>query len=259
MSSDPQILEKIKKLLRVNEERGCSPAEVEQALMAAQRLAARHDVNLDEIDATEEITINNEPLLGQEFRPERTGGGECAAKLPMSHKFISMILQRYFKVSLIEHTKWGDYTDKGVTKQGCRKSIEIFGRQTNVSIAIYVYGFLHREFTERWHEHRKNHFAPMSSRGDFFYGVFIGLNAKLRSTMGEVEKEMQQQLEAHQAGKSLQLMIVSEKERHDQALKEAHPRLKYVHHAMPELNDYDALRDGREQGRKIEIKTALKS
>src|SRR5690606_25619435 len=107
------------------------------------------------------------------FRPSREGGGECAARLPTCHKFIIWILQKYFAVNIVEVTENEEYTDKGIRKFGKRKSLSFIGRQTNVQIAIYVYGYLHREFMQLWHEHRKQTDAPMSSRNSFFYGLYV--------------------------------------------------------------------------------------
>lgn len=252
---DQQVVEKIKKLLKVDTDKGHSAAEAEQALMAAQRLAVRHGINLDEVDTSEEL-IPTEPIVGEDFTPERTGGGLCASRLPTTHKYIAWILEKYFRVSIVWLRRWGKYVDKGIEKEGKIRSLQIFGKKTNVQIAIYVYGFLHREFSIAWREHRRATNSPMSSRASFFFGLYAGLNAKLESTMGQIELETAKKLQSK--GTSMALVLVSEKEKVDQAVKGAHPRIKYVSESDIDVSDGDAVYHGTERGAKIEIKTALK-
>lgn len=247
------VIDKIKKLLRVDEERGNSQAESEQALMAAQRLALRHGINLDEIDTTEEV--ESEPIVGEDFTPERHGGGECASRLPTAHKYIAWILEKYFRVSIIYITKWETFTDKGVEREGRVRRLQLFGKKTNVQIAIYVYKFLHREFGELWREHKRKFEAPMSSRNSFYYGLYCGLDEKLNATLGQVEQETAKQLE--HKGTSMALVLVDEKKKVDQAVHEAHPRLKYISQEVGQTDDYSAIADGQRKGRKIEIKPAI--
>ena len=249
------VLDKIKKLLKVDEGRGNSQAEAEQALVAAQRLALRHGINLDEIDATEDVGYN-EPIVGEEFTPERTGGGQCASRLPTAHKYIAWILEKYFRISMIYITNEKEYEDKGVRKFGKVRSLQIFGKKTNVQIALYVYGFLHREFALLWRDYKRKNNADMSSRNSFYLGLYAGLSDKLLSTLGQVEEEIAKQLE-HQ-GTSMALVLVDEKKKVDQAIKEAHPRLKYVSTPVGNIDDDSALIEGKRKGANIEIKTAIK-
>ncbi len=211
MDSNP-IVDKIKKLLAVDPAKGATQAEAEQALMAAQRLALKNNIDLASIDTTED-TGAGEPIINQPWTPVREGGGECAARLPTCHKFITWILTNYFAVRIIEITAWGTYEDKGVTKSGKRKSLSIIGRQTNVQIAIYVYGFLHREFMDLWHKHKKETGASMSSRNSFFFGLYAGLNEKMELEKGLSEIEAQAKLSHANHGKSYEMVLVGEKEK----------------------------------------------
>lgn len=245
--ANDEILNKIKKLLRVDPERGASQTEVEQALVAAQRLAARHNINLAEVDAAEEINGAGEPIVGDEFRPERQGGGECKRKLPTTHKYISPILEKYFAVSVLVIE--GSDSEWKMTKH-----LQIFGRKTNVAIAIYVYGYLHREFMDLWHDYKRRTDAPMSSRGSFFHGLRNGLYDKLEITKGQVEAEAQAQISS---STSVALILVGEQDKVKQAVTSEHPRLIYSK-VNYDTRDYTALQEGAIAGKKIEIKTALR-
>ncbi len=255
---DPNpIVDKIKKLLAVDPAKGATQAEAEQALMAAQRLALKNNIDLATIDTTQD-TSAGEPIIHQPWTPTREGGGECAARLPTCHKFITWILESYFSVRIIEVTQWGAYEDKGVIKSGRRKSLSIIGRQTNVQIAIYVYGFLHREFMDLWHAHKKETGASMGSRNSFFYGLYIGLNDKMQREKGRAEMEVQAELSHANHGKSYEMVLIGEKEKVDQRVKEAHPRLVYTSTSEGPINDYSSVIEGTRQGRDITIHTALK-
>lgn len=259
------VVDKIKKLLSVDETKGSSQHEHEQALMAAQRLALRHGINLDEIDTSESVGAS-EPVVGEDFTPDRTGGGKCSSRLPTSHKYIAWILEKFFRVELIYISKFADYEDKGVKKFGRVRTLQVFGKKTNVQIALYVYGFLHREFSMLWHEHKRKTNAPMASRNSFFYGLYVGLHGKLLETMGEIEKEADKQLaergaetvEREGPPPSMALILVDEKQKIADEIKAAHPRLKYIRQDEGTIDDFSAVREGRAKGEKIEIKTSLK-
>jgi pyruvate carboxylase len=252
-----EIIDKIKKLLtRAETSKGSTQAEAESALMMAQRLALKHGIDLASVDMTED-TSAGEPIIQQPFRPTREGGGLCAARLPSCHKFITWILKSYFGVKVIECTNWEKYEDKGKKMEGAVKSLSIIGRQTNVHIAIYVYGFLHREFMDLWHKHRKVIDAPMSSRNSFFYGLYQGLSEKLEVEKGKVEAEAQAELES-KGNKEVQMILIGEKEKVEQAVKGFHPRLRYFKVSEGNVEDHGSLYEGRRAGKKIKIHTAIK-
>ncbi len=190
--SDPAenpILDKIRKLLRVGEERGATQAECENALALAQRLATTNNINLAEVDA-QEVTGAGEPIVDESYTPERSGGGPVERKMPVANKFIVWILKRYFAVRILEGTKWNE---KELRHQ---PSLNIIGRKTNVQIAIYVYGFLYHEFQRRWRDHKRATDAPMYTRNSYYNGLYQGLSAKLEETKGAAELEAQEQLAA---------------------------------------------------------------
>jgi hypothetical protein len=249
------VLDKIKKLLRMDDGRGNTQAEVEQAMAAALKLAARHGIDLNEVDTAEDAEPP-EPVVGEEFAPERTGGGECAARLPAANKYITWILEKFFRVQVIRITSWGKYEVKGTMQEGPVKRLQFFGRKTNVQIAIYVYNFLRNEFAILWHDYKRRMQAPMSSRNSFYYGLHAGLHKKLLETMGEVEVETAKQLEAK--GTSMALVLVGEQEKVTEEVKKAHPRIKYVSTGDGDTSDDTAVWEGRRLGEKIEIRTALK-
>lgn len=245
---DETVVEKIRKLLRITDERGATKDERDSALMAAQRLALRHSINLDEVDARE-ISLVGEPIISQDFRPQRSGGGEVRGKLPIANKFITWILARYFSVEVL--TGWTAIPTGGVAPR-----LSIIGRRTNVEIAIYVYGFLYHEFQRRWREYKQTTGVPMSSRSSFYNGLYQGLCEKLDKTMDKAKFEAQAQLPS---GTSMAMVLQGEREKVEARMKELHPLVRYVKQSGGNTDDWSSLYEGRRHGRTIEIKPALTS
>jgi len=243
-----EVLDKIKKLLRVSEGAGATQTEIEQALAAAQRLATRNNIDLAQVDATEEIGPQGEPIVGETHIPDRAGGGKCELALPACSKFIHIILQRYFSVEVVTVSERVVVVDHYATK----KILRIFGRESNVRIAVYVYGVLYHEFMRLWHENRRAHNTPMSSRMSFFYGVYTGLCSKLVEP-AEMVKQVKL---ADTSVKCTALMIQSEADRVSAAVAMEHPRMKYIKHRIKDVDDI-AYEKGTEAGKTVSIKSAL--
>lgn len=260
INADPQLIEKIKKLMRVDPERGSTPAEAEQALAMAQRLALKHGIDLGQLD-TEEITAAGEPFEEVEFIPKRKDGIEVKTKLPVCHKWIAKILIRYFAVDIIYQTRYGKYKNRdGSEGQGFRKILLINGRKTNVQIAIYVYGFLFNEFNQRWEDHCKGQDmrALWAERNGFYYGLYLGLDAKLEKEKGRAEREIQAQLKAAKSNTCTSLIIQNEAEKLAAEVKNRHPRLKYFTVDNGPVGDWGTFEKGKKEGAKININPALK-
>ncbi|OAM91778.1 DUF2786 domain-containing protein [Termitidicoccus mucosus] len=246
-----EIQEKLKKLLRLKE-RGGTQAETEQALAAAQRLALRHNIDLNTIDTAEEINPAGEPFVEEAHEPVGSTGKPCQTRLPACHKFLSLILQKYFAVEVIDTTRRDD--DGRV----CRKTMSLIGRKTNVQIAIYAYGFLYREFMDRWHRHRVATQAPMSSRNSFFYGVFLGLSSRLQENRDSfIRQETLQESSGAKPEMSTALILQSETDKVRQAVRNAHPRIKYTAMQPGNTEDKNRLVEGIAEGKKIKIHRAL--
>jgi hypothetical protein len=259
-TASDEILEKIKKLLRVDTKSGATETEVEQALMAAQRLATRYSLDLASIDPTD-AKAKDEPIVREEFRP-RDEWGDTYQQFPANHKYMAWIIGRFFNVEIIEISGWEKREKNyGMGIKGQidvrTKKIEFIGRKTNVHIAIYVYQYLHREFTELWRKYKATTNAPMTSRNSFFYGLYAGLTDKLQKEKGTVEAEVQQKLQDEGSSKSLEMVLIGEKERIQQEVTNAHPRLRYIDRDEGDLTDRSALIEGARQGKKININPVI--
>lgn len=250
-STADDVLTKIKKLLRRSEERGFTEAEADQALAAAQRLAARHAIDLAAVDVSEEVG-ELEPFETEGFTPEGAGGNECSRRLPVTHQHVADILELYFSVRVVTSEYWKEEDDFRERRQ----KIELTGRRTAVSVGIYVYKFLLEEFRRRWLAYRKATAAATCERADFYQGVFWGLAKKLRAARGFALAEAQTALPAADPNRYA-LALVAEDERLEAETRAAHPRLRYVKRKETKVEDYRSCQAGIDAGSSIEIVTAI--
>lgn len=258
---DPEILEKIKKLMRVDPTRGSTKEEAEAAMSMAMKLAAKHHLDISQIDATE-ITAAGEPFVSEEYEVRYQDGtrkGELMRKVPAASKWVRRLLGEFFRVDMLFSHKLQEeivFNGKPMPSAWC-PVFTIHGRKTDVAIAIYVYGFLQAEFKRQWNEYlAKNPDLQMSDRNGFFSGLYYGLRDKLSTEQRNVEKEVQKTLDVN-AGTSTAIVLLKEDEKREASLKDQHPRIRYVQTDYGSVNNYSAHDEGRARGKKIKITTAL--
>jgi hypothetical protein len=151
-----EVIERIKKLLRMK--RGGTPGEIENALSLAQKLAARHNLDINSINENEP---DKEPITHEDI---------LSSRLQWECKYAALILQGYFNVEIV---------------LGCG-SLTIVGTEANIAIARYVYNYLIKHFRHEWKTKR----GRLRNRQAFFYGMYKGLAYKLWSAQKEpIEKE----------------------------------------------------------------------
>jgi hypothetical protein len=212
--------------LRITDERGATKDERDSALMAAQRLALRHSINLDEVDARE-ISLAGEPIISQDFRPQRSGGGEVRGKLPIANKFITWILASTMSSS-----------DAGAR-------VQTDDRRLQRALPRALREARHHVDPRIYHE----------STG-VYNGLYQGLCEKLDKTMDKAKLEAQAQLPS---GTSMAMVLQGEREKVEARMKELHPLVRYVKQSGGNTDDWSSLYEGRRHGRTIEIKPALTS
>jgi hypothetical protein len=150
-----EVINKIKKLLRMK--RGGTQNEIENALSLAQKLAARHNLNINSINENEP---DKEPITHEDI---------LSCRLQCECKYAALIIQQYFDVAPM--IRYGRLT--------------IIGTQTNIAIARYVYNFLIKHFRSEW----KTKKGRLRNRQAFLYGMYRGLSFKLWSAQGQPVKD----------------------------------------------------------------------
>lgn len=175
MGKIKKILETIKKLLAMGEGKsnaGNSEAlkhEAETAMRKAQELMIKHNVSMEEVDEADED--DEEEYVDDLFY-------RCI-KPVTEDVYIRGILIHFYFIKLYRggHRKRGGLIFK------------IVGKKENVEVAKYIWSYLKRTFKDLWHTWKKESGCPTTSRGDFYYGVYLGLTEKLEEERKRLEKD----------------------------------------------------------------------
>ncbi len=212
-SARAAVLSKVAKLLALAQ--STNEHEAQSAMNAAQRLMLKH--NLDELEARQERGYVSREL------------GVPMGRLEESIGAIGGVLRDHFFVEVIQLRVWR-------VRDGARGTVlEVTGTPSNVSLAEYVYSFLHHTAELLWSQHKKTRgIKGDRDRRAYRAGVVSGFSDKLR-------KEQQSNVERG-------LVWVG-----DPALnshyRKRYPRIVLV--SSSGAGSYQARSDGQEAGRKL--------
>ena len=134
--------------------------EAALAMEKASQLMARHNLQQIQEDAQSEFT--SLIINGKSKRLERWQHKICA------------ILLRFFYVKVVTASLYDPLQD-------CHhKTIEIFGRQENVAIAEYCYGFLAGQLASLWQQNKgRTGGKGLRARNSYYLGLLQGFYDKL--------------------------------------------------------------------------------
>lgn len=220
-SAESQVGERIAKLLALAESPNAHEAEA--AMLAAQRLLLRHNLDLHDVRAERGYGVRHVgKAKGRTFEPERV---------------LATILMRFFFVDAIWIPIYRPL-------EGLRGSVlEICGTPGNLDIAEYVHGFLTETAERLWREHKRS-LGLLSDRDrrSFIAGVMSGVHDKLsRQERGSV-----------QAG----LVWVGDPGLRD-FMKKRHPHVRHVRYGGERKGrSFD---EGRTRGRDVVIHRGMQS
>ncbi|MBL8683505.1 MAG: DUF2786 domain-containing protein [Myxococcales bacterium] len=136
--------------------------EAQTAMKLAQKLMLEH--NLSELEANVVRSYVSREL------------GEPMGKLEESVGLIGVVLREHFFVEVIQLRVWRP-------RQGSRGTVlEVTGTPENVSMAEYVYSFLHHTAEALWSQHKRAHeIKGDRDRRAYRAGVITGFLEKLRA------------------------------------------------------------------------------
>lgn len=121
-----QVIDKIKKLLNMTEENGCTPAEAQRALALAHKLLAQNHLSEDSIGADEDEIVS----------------------LPLDFDTKSpSIAQKQITASLAQHFGCFSVTNK--------HSTYLMGEREKAEVCKAVAEFVYREFLKEWKVYSK--------------------------------------------------------------------------------------------------------
>jgi hypothetical protein len=159
MSASTDIIEKIKKLLRLA--RSSNPHEAQLAMQRAMQLAREHDVAVEGLDPDAQAKVKTVTHQDTEARQ----------RLSYDKEYAVMICQRFFRVSAIFRTKVAQVDGWPVLV----RFVSFVGTASDIAIALYVYGFLVHHFAFCWRRHR----GRLRNRHAFVDGMFHGIHWQL--------------------------------------------------------------------------------
>ncbi len=168
MDNEPDILDKIRKLLRLaDRSRGATENEARVAMAKAQELMTRHNID--------------SALLRME-RGE-TGGGtvpvdkgkvDLPRSLNPADLMILSLLQSHFNVRTI------------LMPDGRGTAADIIGTPADIDFAIHAFHFLRETFFRCWNEFKRTTASP--DRASYYRGLRDGLHAELGAAKRRAEE-----------------------------------------------------------------------
>lgn len=224
-----KILEKLEKLVRLA---GSSEqAEANSAMETAIRIATENNIELSH--------LSRESRPKNEMRKDEVGKG--SARLPVTFRFTSNIIQSFFNVSVIT----------GGDRQNGRK-IWFIGKTEDVEFAKFLNTYLENTFFRLWYAYYERNPSAKNARESFFFGLWRGLNAKLKETKQKIEHAI-----TDTAKQGYALMLVNNEKERENALALFFPKLTHTKGKAISIKSNDALAAGYVKGQEINVHGGL--
>ena len=224
-----KILAKLEKLVRLagsdNEH------EANSAMETAIRIATENNIELSH--------LSRESRPKNEMKRDEVGKG--AARLPVTFRFISDIIQTYFNVKVI--------TD-GNRESG--RKIWFIGKAEDIEFAKFLNTYLENTFFRLWYAYYERNPHAKNARESYFLGLWRGLSVKLKETKQKIEQAI-----TEGAKENYSLMIVNNKQELEVAVKGFWSKLTYKKaKTVNNVNDA-AVTDGYAKGKEINVHGGL--
>ncbi|MBP7948894.1 MAG: DUF2786 domain-containing protein [Verrucomicrobiales bacterium] len=165
MMNDNEILEKIRKLLRLADtSRGATEHEARAAMAKAQELMTRHNID--------------SALLRQERGEKGVEVGKAKVELPKTLNpadlLILSLLQSHFRVKTI------------LMPNAKGTPVDIIGAAADIDFAVFAFHFLRETFFRCWNEYKVTTTTP--DRASYYRGLRDGLDAELKAAKQKAEE-----------------------------------------------------------------------
>lgn len=234
------LVEKIKKLLRLAT--STNEHEASLALERCKKLATEYDIELSSIDVWDEKKKLDEIISKNELNLNSKRKSVCS-------KTVVWLILKHFNCRVI-HSGSRYYGQK----------ITFIGKKKDIEISTYVYGYLNNLFMDLWREYKERTNANTQIRESYVYGLYKGLNEKLTDAKQKTEVEKFTQIEQEKGTEEVNkikgnysLMIISDSKRLDEKVDEFFPRCRTVKTKLKPIRNFNALEDGRQKGKTINI------
>jgi hypothetical protein len=232
MQTPNEVIEKLRKLLRLATDKAATQGEAEAAMQKAQELALRYKIELAGIDHAE--------------RPaEEYAQDVQSRRKTFQAKYVEWIVRKHFNVQMVT---------------GCDGQLFVIGKPTDIAFSKWVMEFLEGEFPRLWTAYQRATSCGQGARVNYFFGVYQGLDQKLTENKQRVEGEAI--VEAEMAGRGdiagkYQLAVVVDQKALAAAVSRFHPHLRRGGSANIRIRHESAIDAGRSAGRNININRPL--
>jgi hypothetical protein len=168
MKSESEILEKIRKLLRLaDRSRGSTENEAKVALAKAQELMTRHNID------SALLRMERGESGGTGFTVNK-GKVDLPKTLNPADIMILSLLQSHFNVKTI------------LMPDGRGTPVDIIGAAADIDFAIFAFNYLRQAFFRCWNEFKRTHANP--DKASYYRGLRDGLNAELKAAKQRAEE-----------------------------------------------------------------------
>jgi hypothetical protein len=228
MQTPNEVIEKLRKLLRLATDKAATQGEAEAAMQKAQELALRYKIELAGIEHAERPA--------EEYTQETQ-----ARKKTFQAKYVEWIVRKHFNVTMV---------------YGSGGELFVIGKLTDIAFAKWVMEFLEGEFPRLWTAYQRETQCGQGARVNYFYGVYQGLDAKLTENKQRVEGEAM--IEAQMEGRGdlagkYQLAVVADQKALAAAVHRFHPKLRFSGRSTINIRHESAIAAGQRAGRNINI------
>jgi hypothetical protein len=196
-SSRQKILAKLEKLISLSGSN--NEHEANLAMETAIRIATEHSIELSQL--SQSSGEKEESFLKEEASDEKS------ARLPITHKFISPLLQKYFQVNVVTSGN-----------RAFGRKVWFIGKKENIDFAKFLNSYLENTFYKLWHEFYRVNPSQKKARETFFYGLYTGLDEKIESVKNSIVSNLSENIKT-----SYSLMILSDEEKMKNAVASFFP------------------------------------
>ncbi len=201
-------------------------------MQKAQEIALRYKVQL--------AGINHAERPAEEYTEDRQ-----QRRKTFQAKYVEWIVRKHFNVTFV---------------YGCNGELFVIGKPTDIEFAKWVMEYLEGEFPRLWTRYQRETSCGQGARVNYFYGVYVGLDAKLTENKQRVEGEAIIEAELNgdkRIAANYQLAVVNDQKALAAAVKRFHPNVRSGGRATLNLRHESAIAAGQRAGRNININRPL--
>lgn len=225
-----KILVKLEKLIALSG--SANEHEASLAMEKAIELATLHNIELSRVSSNH----SSNQIEKEEMETNK-------ARLPITQRFVSNIIKKYFEVEIIT----------GGNRSTGRK-IYFVGKKDKIEFAKFLNEYLTNTFFNLWYKfYEKNpQVTVKTARESYFCGLWQGLSKKLKDMQEATESTITSDLQANYS-----LMLVNSSEMLKQAITKFFPDVVYK--TGKSVNNYNAVvaNKGYSDGQRINIHSGL--